>query len=762
MKKTNKSIAYKILISVILALSISLNTMAASFYSEDGQIFLKSNQPEKPDEGEINEEFEDWSDIEFTIEASETEISSVFNLELVSENQNFRFWYDTAGADIYVLDKRSGHIWSNTVNDDYYNHPDASAAMRSLLLQTTVADADGAGAVVELCDAKGDELDFKLTPKYTETGMTLKVELIKFSVSFDISFILNEEGLEIAIPSKSINQENGNRLVSITLMPYFGAARTDLEGYLLIPDGSGALIEFNNMETEQERVYSYSLYGQSEQDINKLMNRDDQDIKNMMLPIFGVKNHKNGFLAAVTNGAENAYLNIVPYGYQCPKLARCYYTFMYHYTEKLTINGKVIEQIMPNQELSDRSVQYFLLDEKSDYSDMAVVYRNHLEENGILKNKIENNLGEISLDIFMGVKKKGMFFESFVDMTDFDAVKDIVTDLKKSGVNNLEISLQGWNDGGYTNYPTPQKTASKLGGKREFKKLLKWLKDNNVKTYIYNDFFTAYPESKNVNLRKDVIRDYVSNVHMNLTGTTIVMNNYLTLNKYLTSAKKSGIYDNSGFSLARAGQWLWNSFENGNESTRNQTVNAIEESLKSCVDDNIPLQLYGGNQYVLPYADSLREIPDTASNYYYETASVPFFQLVVNGYFKYTSIAGNMSYDTNYQKLKWIETGSLPYYVITDKNSMELIETEYDRLFSSEYEIWGVSVKSVSKEFATRLKDIAGAQMVEHTIISDDVVSVKYSNGVVIYINYSQKDTKIGELLVKSMDYSLVKVQKVG
>ncbi len=756
MKSIKKSIILKIVISVILSLSISLNAAAASFYSKDGQIVFKNNQPEKPVAEETEDEFEDWEDMDFSLESNETEISSTFTPRLVSENKYFSFWYDTTGADIYVLDKRSGHIWSNTVNDDYYNNPDVSVAMRSLLLQATIADEDGAGTVTQLCDAVGDEDNFSVTPEYKSNGMTLKIELIKFSVSFDVSFILNEDGLSVSIPSKSVVQENGNKIVSITLMPYFGAARTDLDGYLLIPDGSGALVHFENMETKDERVYSYSLYGQIEQEMNVLLDRDEQDIKNLMLPVFGVKNDKNGFLAAVTAGAENTYLNIVPYGYQCPKLARGYYTFMYHYTERVQINGKRIEQIMPNQELSDRSVQYFLLDKESDYSAMAKAYRKHLEKKGILKNKIENTAGEVSLDIFMGVKKKGMFFETFVDMTDFDAVKDIVSNLQKNGVNKLEVSIQGWNDGGYTNYPTPQKTAGKLGSKSEFKKLLKWLDGNNVETFVYNDFFAAHPESKNVNVRKEVIRDYVGNMIINLTGTTLMINNYLTLDKYISSAKKSGIYENSGFSLARAGQWLWHSYENDNSNTRKQTVEAIEKALKASTEGKAPLQVYGGNQYVLPYATSLREIPDMASNYYYETASVPFFQLVVNGYFKYTSIAGNMTYDTTYQKLKWIETGSLPYYIITEKNSLELVDTEYDKLFSSEYAMWGDSIKRVSKEFSERLKVISGAELTEHTIISENVVGIKYSNGIKIYINYEDKDVKIGDVTVKAMDYSVV------
>ncbi len=761
MKKARKKIAAKFIILLILSLSLSVTTSGASYRYEDGGLIFKSNQPDVS-EAEEPEDWEDWSDVDLSASANETEISSEFTPELVSENENFSFWYDTTGADIYIRDKRSGHIWSNTVNDDYYNNEEASVSMRSQLLQVTVSDETGGVTVNQLCDAVGDSDKFNLTCDYSGSGMILNVELIKFSVSFDIDFSLDEDGLSVSVPAESVKQADGNRIVNIAVMPYFGAARTDLEGYILIPDGPGAIIEFDNMESKEERVYSYSLYGQSEQDMDKLMSRDDQDIKNMMLPVFGVKNHENGFLAAVTEGAENTYLNVVPYGYQSPKLGRAYFTFMYLYTEQLTVNGKSIDQIMPDQELSDRTVKYFLLDDQCGYSDMARVYRSHLEKTGILKNKLTEDSRGVSLDIVMGVKKNGMFFDSLVAMTDFEDVKNIVTDLRDGGINNLEVTLQGWNDGGLTALPTPQKTAGKLGGKRELNSLLEWLKSNRVKTFLYNNFFEADTESKSVNLRKEVIRDYVRNMVIDLSNTKVMVNVFSALDRYMASARDTGIYNNAGFSLARAGQWLWNSYENGNDNTRKETVEAITKALEECLNKEKTLQVYGGNQYVLTYADSLREIPDTASNYYYETASVPFYQMVVSGYVRYTSIAGNMAYDADYQKLKWIEYGSIPYYIITQKNSLELIDSEYDKLFSSEYSMWGDQIKAVNEEFTTRLAPLNGAEMTEHHIITDKLSSVKYSNGAVIYINYGDEDAQIGDITVESMDYSIVQNAESG
>ena len=92
--------------------------------------------------------------------------------------------------------------------------------------------------------------------------------------------------------------------------------------------------------------------------------------------------------------------------------------------------------------------------------------------------------------------------------------------LKKNNIDNLEISLKGWNKGGITELVTHQKIASKLGSKNEFKSLMEWLNESSVNTYLYSNFSEVKPDSKSVNTRKEVIRDYVSSVIMNLQGTT--------------------------------------------------------------------------------------------------------------------------------------------------------------------------------------------------------------------------------------------------
>ena len=761
---------YSILRTVIvisLVLSMIIPVSASKVTYSDGMLTAIPGETSKP--AEINEsasieneeeDWDEWSD-EDIYNTSQISISTEFTPEKAAENDNFILWYDSTGADIYMLDKRTGKLWSNAVDDAYYNDENADVSMLTELFQVSFCDKNGEITVLELCDAVGNSGRFKLSTSDDSNGFVLKTEIINADLSFDVHFTIDNDGLNVSIPKKGIKQTGENRLVSISVMPYFGAARTDESGYLLIPDGCGALVRFNNYEQSEQRVYTMPIYGQASQDMDSLLKRDDQDIKNIMLPVYGIRAKNSGFIAAVAEGAENAILNVVPYGYQCKRLARAYYTVNYVYTESIVLNGKTIEQIMPQQELSDRSIKYFPLDaENCDYSGMAAVYRKYLEQCGVLKEKLKDNTTRLSIDFFMGVNKSGMFTDSLVKMTSFSDVKNIVSDLEKSGIN-LEVTLNGWNDGGFTLNPTPAKVSRALGGKSGLNNLTKWLNEKNVPVYLYNNFLQGNTDSDTLNMRNDIIRDYVGNIISDAKQTTVMLNACATLSKRVSSSEKTGMYTNTGFSLSRVGQWLWNNYEKDKSNTRTDTLKSYTDVLEHCSGYKNGVQVYGGNSYVLPYATSLREIPDNSSGYYFTTDDVPFYQLVVNGYVRYTSIAGNMSYDHDLQKLRWIEYGSMPYYIITKENASELINSDYDKLFSSEYSVWGESMKNTYAELKENLSLLDDAYMTSHEYLTDTIVRVNYGDKASVYINYGKQDTKIGNIEIGAMDYTVVSGEEV-
>ena len=760
MKKIKFCGYLRLLLILILILSMLISTVSAanvSYINEKLVAEFKEETEETqvsttPDE---EEDWTDWIDSDSSV-LSNISISNEFTPVKVTENNSFIFWYDTSGADVYLYDKRNKTIWSNAVDDLYYDDKDSDKALLTQLFSISVADEKDGITTFDFCDTNGNSNQFKITPSYESNTLILNFEMHNFEIEFKMIFEIEKNGLAVSIPSKFIKQSNGNRIVSISVMPYFGAARTDEQGYILIPDGSGAIAQFEKTSQKEERIYSYQLYGTAIQNMDELLERDKQDIKNMMLPVFGIRRENSAFLAAVTEGSENSVLNIVPNGFQCKNLARAYFTLSYVYTETLKINGKKFEQLMSIQELSDRKINYFILNGSDcDYSDMAAVYRDYLEENKILKEKINLSEPMVSLDVLMGVNKSGFFRDKYVKMTTVEELENILNDLSSVGVK-AEITLQGWNDGGFTAIPTSSKISSGIGSKSKFINFTEFAKSKGFTIYLYNNFLESTADSKTVNLKKDVVRDYVGFIVFDKTKSKAMLNIKDTLSRQIEKARSTNLYKNSGFSLARVGQWLWNNYDKDNPCTRTQVLEACMSALSNTLEHEGKVQIYGGNQYVLGYADSLREIPDTSSGYYFTTKSVPFYQMVISGYSRYTSIAGNMSYDLNYQKLKWIEYGSTPYYVITNKNALELVDSDYDKLFSSEYSVWGENIKSIYEEYKGELSAISGAELLSHNYITDTLCCVKYNNNTTVYINYGDRPETVDGITVPAKDYMLI------
>lgn len=108
----------------------------------------------------------------------------------------------------------------------------------------------------------------------------------------------------------------GYMLKSVTFMPFLGSSYgADIDGYMLIPDGTGALIRFlepaNYVSTYAARVYgpdagvenySYGGYAYIKEESQAFM------------PIYGIVHGagQNGFLAVVESGAEYASIVATP------------------------------------------------------------------------------------------------------------------------------------------------------------------------------------------------------------------------------------------------------------------------------------------------------------------------------------------------------------------------------------------------------------------------------------------------------------------
>lgn len=87
-------------------------------------------------------------------------------------------------------------------------------------------------------------------------------EKVNANLTFNVSVIyrLEDGDLVVEMPLDDLEYKSSTPIYTMVLLPYFGAGGPEDEGYLLVPEGGGSLINFNNNKLSQASYYA-SLYG---------------------------------------------------------------------------------------------------------------------------------------------------------------------------------------------------------------------------------------------------------------------------------------------------------------------------------------------------------------------------------------------------------------------------------------------------------------------------------------------------------------------
>lgn len=284
-----------------------------------------------------------------------------------------------------------------------------------------------------------------------------------------------------------------------------------MEGYILIPDGCGTLMKYENTYSRQSNLKSNKWYTYSPLAIDYDLYRDieNESRYEASLPIFGVKNNDNAFLAIITDGDACSSINLEPEGYVI-NINRVFFEFYYRNDYNVVLSDIKIRGASQAKETSairydkdilknDYSVKYiFMHGDNANYSGMANICRNNYIETGALielDNK-KNNSVPLAIDFFMGIKEDRMLFEKYIEMTSFKQVKEMLEDLNEKGINNLNIKLTGWMKGGYGSYPNNWPPERALGGAKGLRKLIKYTQESDIDLYLQSDFLFANSENK--------------------------------------------------------------------------------------------------------------------------------------------------------------------------------------------------------------------------------------------------------------------------
>lgn len=603
-----------------------------------------------------------------------------------------------------------------------------------------------------------------------------KKELITFTIPLE--YRLTADGLEVSVPTKQIQETGGAKIYNIQLLRYFAAAGTEETGYMVVPNGSGSLINFNNgKKTASE--YNQFVYGMDPLAMDYTVAENTEKAR---LPLFGIKRDGSAILATIENGDSLANIianisgNLNSYNY-------VYASFAVRGAEKLSMFGTggndselpVVEKKIYDVNLK---VNYaFLTEDDASYSGMANYYREQLIAKGVLTPNEKSESIPFYLDIIGGVKQTayrlGVPYLQVYPMTTFKEAGLIADSLNAVNITNLRMNYQGWFNGGYYHDVADKiKGLGKLGGKDDLEGLTEKIEAAGGKlyadvafqevTYITKRFryevesskyyaggFTAsFGQVSPVSLRQTASLGYIETLYDLLSPKF--------LPRYVNGfVDKISDYNVTGISLRDLGNSLQSDKKRTNVINREDAKHIVVDQFEKLDKVGKDIMVDGGNYYALKYTDEIINMPISQNTFYLVDEEIPFYQMVVHGSVDYTGMAINLSdsFDKTDIILRLLEYGAAPHFTFTYEDSSNIKYSGLNRMFATQYENWIPDAELLYNDVNEVLRHVTNNVIVEHEIIAPGVKRVTYDNGVVIYINTTKVAVEINGISLAARSY---------
>ncbi|UQZ34932.1 hypothetical protein C2I18_16240 [Paenibacillus sp. PK3_47] len=607
-----------------------------------------------------------------------------------------------------------------------------------------------------------------------ENGIGGGSESTKPNFVIPLEYRLENGSLVVSVPVNQVKESGQYQIRSLELLNMFGAADREADGYMLVPDGSGSLIRLNNGKVKEEQ-YVQRVYGP---DPNDNSYRRGQVSQNARMPVFGMKAGDAAWFAVIEKGDAIASIAADISG------KKNSYNFIHSsYSlrgedELELYTGSTIQEIqLLNEEIykGDIQIRYSFLDgDKAGYSGMAELYRNMLVSEELLTPLTEEENIPFYLEMLGAVDKQksllGVPYRSEIAMTSFRQAGLIAGQLEQDGIGRLMMRYTGWSSKG-VNHATPDKlkTEGVLGSRRELAGLKEQLAAAGGTLFPDVAFQQIYHNDSGFTPSADASR-FVTREEAELYPYNRALNRMdMTLGSYylLSPAKlpyyvnafldKYEVYGMKGVSLRDLGSVLSSDFRASRVIQRETAKEIVEEQLGTMDQHVDQTMISGGNAYAWPYSDHLVNVPASSSGFALTDEAVPFYQMVIHGFISYAGAPVNLSdeQDLHKQMLQAIELGAAPYFSWSHEPSSKLKFTHFDSMYATYYEDWYDQAVAMYKEVDKVLSPVQHAQILNHIRHQEGVVEVQYSNGISIYVNYTDKDVSVQGTAVGAGQYAI-------
>ena len=595
-------------------------------------------------------------------------------------------------------------------------------------------------------------------------------EKVEPSFEIPLYFILENGTLRVRIDTDNIVYDQDHFYLSqITLLPYFGAAGVDEDGYLLFPDGSGSLVSFNKDKKTSQLNIMGKVYG-ADMSVAEDTNIDIQ----CPLPIFGIHRGDQSMLGIITQGDADAYIQ-VENGNILHSYAAICSVFGVHYNISQDFygsdSGVMQKEKRPYLGKKLEITYHFLSGENADLAGMAEVVREMLVERGMKQQLTDQDLPLCleTLGALETSENKLPWDKSMHPLTTYAQSGSIVEDMNKANIKNVQMRMKAIANGGLNNYAYSSVRLEKvLGSKSELKEFIAQAAEAG--TIIYPDICLSYTMREKMLDGFQAARDTARTINGRITmmretdmvlgivedsENIMMMNAKAAANYYPRIESFLNEVGSQGVSLGDIGRYVNTDFSKKSRMTRNESAEQYAKILSN-IDGKVMVNY--GNAYALSSADIVLNMPVTDKELINSCSeSVPFIQMVCSGSIEYATDCINEQGDMSTALLKCIEVGASPYFVVAYDNLIYLRENEVGQQHCH------VGYHSLKQEIidgyhyvADALKDVRGSRIVSYKRVNSHLTSTGYSNGITILVNYADEPAQYQDVMVAARSYAVV------
>ncbi len=594
---------------------------------------------------------------------------------------------------------------------------------------------------------------------------------------FSISMVYRLDGDEfvVEVPYDAMTYGEDTPLYSVTPLPYFGAGGLEDEGFMLVPEGGGALINFNNGKTSQESYYS-NVYGWDMALVRTELVHNTRSYFNT----FGIANGDSSFICVLEEGSPYAAIkaNIsgksdnAAYNYANAEYSVC---VRERYDVGAIANSAVYVFLreLPAETLTQR---YRFVD-SAEYVDMAMNYQSYLlDKYGADLTMNTDASAPVTFEIVGAVDKVRQIVGVPVSrpwkLTTYEEAEEMIRDLATNdGIKNMSVKLTGWCNGGVQQQMlTKVKTIGALGSKKDLKNLSAAATELGVDLYL--DGITQYAHNSNLldgffsytdaakTIAKEraelyvysdvtyIAREGLDPYYLLHTDTAHEMADNLiaAANKYST-----------GVSFNDLGKDLSSDFYKKDYSSRYAVMTEQVAKLKAASDAGMNIMINVGNDYAMPYADMITNMNLRGNKYTLIDEFVPFYQLAIHGMVDYTGYPINICGHEVDEILYAAEYGAGLQFTFMKETAFALQKTLYTEYYGSDYAVWHDRMLEIYNRYNSELGHTFNQKMVSHDNITDKLSCTVYEDGTKVYVNYSYEEYKTEDGVVPARDYMVVK-----